>query len=164
MLIRFDIRNQINNVQGRGGARRFGSRNTPAQMSQRGSVEMVRDMYEAFNRGELPLASFTTDFELDATDVSPDATGVMRGIKAVEGEMQAYWKTFDGFRVELEEVIHADDERVVGVVRDRGRIPGSDAEISNRFFNVFTFRDGRITRLSFHTDRSSALEAAGLLE
>jgi ketosteroid isomerase-like protein len=126
-----------------------------------GSVELVRDMYAAFNRGESPLASFTADFELDTTDVTPDGT-VVRGTEAAESEMQAYWKNFDDFRVEMEEVIHADDERVVGVVRDRGRLPGSDAEISNVFFNVFTFRDGRIARLSFHTDRSSALAAAGL--
>jgi ketosteroid isomerase-like protein len=117
-------------------------------MSQ-GSVEIVRDVYEAFNRGESPLASFTADFELDATDVTPDGI-VVRGFEAANGEMQAYWNTFD--------------ERVVGIIRDRGRIPGSDAEVSNRFFNVFTLRDGRIARLSFHTDRNRALAAAGLLE
>ena len=58
-------------------------------------------MYEAFNRGEVPLASFNTDFELDATDASPDATDVVRGIEAVQSEMQAYWKNFDDFRVDL---------------------------------------------------------------
>jgi ketosteroid isomerase-like protein len=131
-------------------------------MSQR-NVEILRDTYAAFNRGEMPLASFTTDFELDATDASPDG-GVMRGVKAVESEMQVYWSSFNDFHVEIEEVIHADDERVVCVVRDRGRIPGSDAELSSRFFNVFTFREGKVTRLSFHTDRNSALVAAGLLE
>ena len=61
-------------------------------------------------------------------------------------------------------MIQADDERVVCVVRDGGRISGSDAEVSNQFFNVFTFRDGRITRLSFYTDMNRALAAAGLLE
>ncbi len=129
-------------------------------MSQR-SVEILRDMYEAFNRGEWPVASFSTDFELDATDAAPDGS-VVRGVEAVASEMQAYWNSFDDFRVDIEEVIHADDERVVCVVRDRGRIRGSDAEVSNRFFNAFTFRDGRIARLSFHTDMSRALAAAGL--
>jgi ketosteroid isomerase-like protein len=129
-------------------------------MSQE-NVEIVRVTYEAFNRGESSLASFTTDLELDTTEVSPDGS-IVRGAEAAESEMQAYWKTFDDFRVAVEEVIHADDECVVCVVRDRGRLPGSDAEISNRFFNVFSFRDGRIARLSFHTDRSRALEAAGL--
>jgi ketosteroid isomerase-like protein len=130
-------------------------------MSQE-NVKIVRDIYEAFNRGEPSLASFTAGFELDPTDVSPDGS-VVRGTEAAS-EMQAYWETFDDFRVEVEEVIHADDEHVVCVVRDWGRIPGSGAEVSNRFFNAFTFRDGRITRLSFHTDKNRALEAAGLSE
>ena len=123
----------------------------------------MRDVYEVFNRGGWPVASFTEDFELDTTDASPDGT-VVRGAEAVASEMQAYWKSFDDFRVDLEEVVHADDELVVGVVRDQGRIAGSGAELSNRFFNVFTIRDGRIARMSFHTDRSGALAAAGLLQ
>jgi len=132
-------------------------------MSER-NVELVRRLYANFAAGEeTPLASFTADFELDATDVAPDGS-VVRGIEAAEAEMQSYWNTFDDFHVEIEEVIHADDEHVVCVVRDGGRIRGSDAEVSNRFFNVFTFCDGRIARQSFHTDRNRALAAAGLLE
>jgi hypothetical protein len=38
------------------------------------------------------------------------------------------------------------------------------AEVWNRFFHVRTLRDGRIVRLSIHTDRNRALEAAGLSE
>ena len=41
---------------------------------------------------------------------------------------------------------------------------GTDAEVWNRFFHVWTFRDGRIVRLSVHTGRNRSLEAAGLSE
>ena len=41
---------------------------------------------------------------------------------------------------------------------------GSDAKVSNRFFHVFSFRDGKVARISAHRDRSRALEAAGLRE
>jgi hypothetical protein len=41
-------------------------------------------------------------------------------------------------------------------------IRGSDAALSNRFFHVWTFEAGRILRLSVHTERSRALDAAGL--
>ncbi len=34
----------------------------------------------------------------------------------------------------------------------------------NRFFHVWTFGDGKIVRLSLHTDKNQALEAAGLPE
>ena len=59
---------------------------------------------------------------------------------------------------------HADEEQVVTCVRDGGRIKGSDAEVWNRFFHVWTFGDGKIVRLSIHTDKNRALEAAGLRE
>jgi ketosteroid isomerase-like protein len=78
--------------------------------------------------------------------------------------MRPYWETFEAFHVEIEEVIHADEVQVVDLVRDGGRMKGSDAEVWNRFFHVWTFRDGKVVRVSIHTDRSSALEAAGLSE
>ena len=61
-------------------------------------------------------------------------------------------------------MIYADEGRVVNVVRDGGRMRGTDAEVWNRFFHLWTFRDRRIVRLSIHTDRSRALEVAGLSE
>ena len=78
--------------------------------------------------------------------------------------MREYWQTFEAYRVEIDEVIYADEGRVVDVVRDGGRVKGTDAEVWNRFFHVWTFRDGRIVRPSNHTDRDRALEAAGLSE
>ena len=128
-------------------------------------METVRKLYESVVATlELPPELHTPDFELDVSDVSMEVASVVRGVKAGEGAMRPYWETFDDFHVEIEEVIHADEERVVDVVRDGGRIRGSDAEVSNRFFHVWTFRDGKIARLSIHTDRNRALEAAGLQE
>ena len=75
-----------------------------------------------------------------------------------------YADTFERFHVELEEVIHADEEHVVTAVRDGGLVKGSTAEVWNRFFHVFTFRHGKIARWSTHTERSQALEAVGLRE
>ena len=66
--------------------------------------------------------------------------------------------------VELMEVIHADERLVVTAARDGGRLKGSDAEVWNDFFHVWTFRDGKVTRHSSHSKRSQALEAAGLSE
>jgi hypothetical protein len=64
----------------------------------------------------------------------------------------------------MEELIHADERQVVTAVRDGGRMRGSDAEVWNRFFHVWTFGDREIIRLSIHTDRNRTLEAAGLSE
>jgi ketosteroid isomerase-like protein len=61
-------------------------------------------------------------------------------------------------------VIHADERLVVTAARDGGRLKGSDAEVWNDFFHVWTFRNGKVTRRSSHGMRSHALEAAGLSE
>lgn len=86
------------------------------------------------------------------------------GTEAAQEAFLTYWETFDGFHVEIEEVIHADEERVVTAVRDGGRLKGSEAEVWNRFFHVYAFRERKIVRLSIHTDKDRALEAARLRE
>jgi ketosteroid isomerase-like protein len=128
----------------------------------RENVETVRRTYEGVNaRLEAPRELYHPDYELDVRDVAADF-GVVGGFEASTDALRSYWETFEDFQVEVEEVIHADDEHVITAVRDGGRMKGSDAEVWNRFFHVTTFRDGKIVRLSIHTDRNRALEAVGL--
>ena len=129
------------------------------------NIEVVEGAYERVNATlELPQELFDPEWELDITDVSADAVGVLRGLEATEA-MRPYWETFEAFHVEIKELIHADEVQVVDVVRDGGQIKGSEAEVWNRFFHVWSFGgDGKIVRLSIHTERSRALEAAGLSE
>ena len=132
-------------------------------MSQE-NVEVVRRAYEGVNaRLRSPPELFGPDYEVDASEVAPDL-GVVQGYEPSNEAFLPYWKTFDAFHVEIEEVIHGDEGRVVTAVRDGGRMKGSDAEVWNRFFHVWTFANGKIVRLSIHTDRNRALEAAGLSE
>src|SRR5687767_2946509 len=131
------------------------------QMSHE-NVEIVRLNYETVTATlQLPAELFHADFEVDATTVGA-GVGVTRGLEAAQGFLREYWETFENFRVELEEIIHADDEQVVTVVRDGGRIRGGEAETWSRFFHVWGFDDGKIARLSIHIERNRALEAAGL--
>ena len=128
------------------------------------NVQTVRRVYEGVSaRLEVPRELFDPDYEFDNTELWPDVAKVL-GFDAAQEAMREYWDTFDAYRVEIAEVIHADEGRVVDVVRDGGRMRGSDAEVWNRFVHVWTFRDGRIVRLSVHTDLDRAFEAAGLEE
>ena len=130
-------------------------------MSQE-NVEIVRRAFEVVNaRLEFPRELFHPDYELDLTD---SAGPVLQGIGAAQETMREYWETFDDFQYEIEEVIHADEKHVVVSVRDGGRMKGSGAEVWTRFFDVVTLREDKIVRLSAHTDRNRALEAAGLKE
>lgn len=128
----------------------------------RENVNLVRRTYETFVAcHEPPWELFTDDAKMDATGASPDIL-VIRSRPEAQAALHAYAETFERYHVELEEVIHADEERVVTAVRDGGRVKGSDAELWNRFFHVFTFRRGKIAGWSTHTDRQTALDAAGL--
>lgn len=128
------------------------------------NVETVRRVYEGVNaRLEAPRELFDPGYEFDNTELWPDVVEVL-GFEAAQEAMREYWETFEAYHVEIEEVIYADEGRVVDVVRDGGRMRGTDAEVWNRFFHVWTLRDGRIVRLSIHTDRNRSLEAAGLSE
>ena len=130
-------------------------------MSQE-NVEIVRRIFhEATARLAFPRELFDADYEADLTDVG---AGVLQGYEASQDVLAPYWQTFEDFHIDVEEVIHADEGQVVTAVRDGGRIRGSDAEVWNRFFHVWTFGDGKIVRLSIHTDKNRALEAAGLRE
>jgi ketosteroid isomerase-like protein len=128
------------------------------------NVETVRRVYERVNaRMEVPPELFDPDYEFDNTELWPDIAGVL-DFKAAQDVMREYWETFEAYHVDIDEVIHADEGRVVNFVRDGGRMRGTDAEVWNRFVHVWTLRDGKIVRLSVHTDRDRALEAAGLSE
>jgi ketosteroid isomerase-like protein len=130
-------------------------------MSQE-NVEAVRRIYERVTASmEWPEELFDADFESDMRELG---VGALLRLDATQEALREYFETFDDFHVEMEELIHADGEHVVNTIRDGGRIRGSDAEVSNRYFHVWTFGDARIVRLSVHTERKRALEAAGLRE
>jgi ketosteroid isomerase-like protein len=63
----------------------------------------------------------------------------------------------------VDELIDAGD-RVVVLVRNRGRRHDMEAEVEIITASVWEFRDGRIVRAEFFGDRAEALEAAGLRE
>ena len=129
-------------------------------MSQE-NVETVRRAYESITATRrLGPALFDEHFEHDTTQLTGGT--ITHGCDVAEELLRDYWETFEDFRSELEELIHAGQKQVVTACCDHGRIREGGGEVSNRFFHVLTIGEGRITHLSVHTDRSRALEAAGL--
>jgi ketosteroid isomerase-like protein len=131
-------------------------------MSQE-NVEIVRRIYDGVNADRVPPELFDADYEMDLTQFSVDFR-VLQGYDAAQRALTSYWETFEDFRTELDEVIHADERQVVTAIRDGGRVKDGDAVVWNRFFQVWTLRDGKAIRLRVYTDKVRALEAAGLRE
>lgn len=126
---------------------------------------MVRRAYEAFNRGdrETMIADLDPSFEYVPTGVLPDTVSVARGPEGYVEFAGWLWDQFDDVRVELNELMDADD-KVVAAVTLRGRGRQSGVETSWHLWHVWTFRQAKVVHGRAFTDRAEALEAARLSE
>jgi ketosteroid isomerase-like protein len=129
-------------------------------MSQE-KVDVVRAMYDAFNRGD-------TDAILELADpaVSVDDHGVIdgatyQGRDGVLRFLAFQAEAFSAQSVELEELIETGDE-IVAVIRLRGEGPLSRIPLEGRFSHVWQIAGGTVRRLRVYATKQEALEAAGL--
>jgi ketosteroid isomerase-like protein len=87
-----------------------------------------------------------------------------RGIPATARVWDDYLKWAEDYRVALQGVTDIGDDRVYATLTLVGKAKAGGEPMNAQFFDVFTLRDGLITRLEEYPDRAKALEAAGLPE
>ena len=139
------------------------------------NVEIVRKMYEAFNRalaqenveiarGDMDalLDFWDPEFELHDFADSPVVLGEVRG-----PEVWVRWieQVTDAAEIQFqpEQLIEAGDRVVIPLrMLARGKISGVRTEFD--LVVVSTLRNGRIARSEVYRDRAQALEAVGLQE
>jgi ketosteroid isomerase-like protein len=132
-------------------------------MSQE-NVDIVRRIYAgAVNQPEAIRPLYASDYVMDLRDIGPDI-GVVRGFDASNEALRSYFDSFESFHIDIDEVIAADEDQVLLVIHDGGRVAGAATEIQNRRFHLWRFREGKVVRFSAHSERDRALEAAGLSE
>ena len=85
------------------------------------------------------------------------------GPEAVRDFFRTWAGTFDDWGYEAEETIDAGPSVFV-CLRQWGRGKGSGVAVDNRFWQVWTFQNGKVIRYQGFTDKAEALEAAGLRE
>jgi ketosteroid isomerase-like protein len=78
--------------------------------------------------------------------------------------VRTWTETFDDLVLEAEEIIDADNDRVVVIVHASGTGKASRALVDARYGAVYTLEGGRIVRLDFFPRPDQALEAVGLRE
>src|SRR6476660_10524494 len=135
-------------------------------MSQ-ANVEMVRELYEAFNRGELDayLSMLDPDFAWQGPREIPDLAGAHRGPEGVRRYLNKLTEVFNDYRMVPEEFIDAGGDRVLVLAREGGRGKGSGIAVqTNPTSHLWTVRDGRPGRLDSYWERTDALRAVGLAE
>jgi ketosteroid isomerase-like protein len=138
-------------------------------MSQE-NVEIVRRALDGFLSAGYDLGNVEDFFEVydpgiefDISRTNPEAQ-VHRGRDGIIEALEQWVGTWDAYEAEALELIDTAPDRVVTVIRERGRLKGSDAWVEHTRGAVWTIKDQRITRYEEHQDRSQALEAAGLSE
>jgi ketosteroid isomerase-like protein len=134
-------------------------------MSQE-NVKTVLDATAAFNRGDLDTWSeyWTDDIDHRAMEGAIDDRGPIHGKDALRAYVQDWLDTFDDFRFEPVELIDAGEDKVIAVMRIRGRAKLSGVETDLTYAALYTIRDAQIARGREYAARDEALEAAGLRE
>jgi ketosteroid isomerase-like protein len=132
-------------------------------MSQE-NVEVVRRMLDQARQDpEVMFGMLADDVEWDTKDLALPGPSTRFGPDGVRGFFRDWVGAFEAWGYEAEELIDAGEATVV-CLRQWGRGKGSGATVENRFWGVWTVRDGKVVRATHHREKAQALEAAGLRE
>jgi uncharacterized protein len=135
----------------------------------RENVELVRRVYEAYERGDFPavFAAYDPEIEWNVGRVASAGLGFdplyvgHDGVRSFWRQWVSAWETTS---FEYEEFIDAGEQVVVLLSqRMRGRTSGIELEW-NSYAQVWTVREGKLVRTEFFPTRAEALEAVGLRE
>ncbi len=89
---------------------------------------------------------------------------VYEGLEEARGFIRDWTAEFDEWKIEIEAVHDAGGDRVVGILRQRGRSRLSGLPVDMLLAQVWTIRDGLETRMEMYGDVDRALKAVGLAE
>ena len=127
-------------------------------------LELVREIYTAWEAGDFRSAAWAhPEIEYVQNDgLLGDAT---RGVPAMTEAFRDWLRAWDGWRVEADDYLSLDDERVLVPFHfsARGRASGLEVgQIWTEGATLFHVRDGRVTRLVQYLKRERALVELGL--
>jgi ketosteroid isomerase-like protein len=138
-------------------------------MSQE-NVEIVRRLFEIFRDG-VRRGDFVAGF--DAELVSEDlewiavpgvGLGTYRGREGFIEFMRVWTDNFEGWWIELEDLIDAGSDRVVAIYRQTATGRASGVPVEFHQGSIHDLQDGRVIRIRHYPTPAEALEAAGLSE
>jgi uncharacterized protein len=120
-------------------------------------VETLKQAYGSLNRGDLSvvLELLDPDIEWHEPAFSPHA-GSHRGRDSFERFVRGWLESFDGFRVEPEQVVERGDQ-LVAIVRQTGTGRASGLPVETRLAHVWTVVNGRAVRWEAVPDPEAAL-------
>jgi ketosteroid isomerase-like protein len=130
------------------------------------NVEIVRSVYAEWEQGNLAAAVELFDPGIVFESFMPDSSEriVSRGHHEIESFMRDFLVETRDYRMKGEIFREAGKDKVFVEGRQATIGRRSGVAIDGPAFWVWMFRNGKVVRLIFETDRRKALEAAGLSE
>jgi ketosteroid isomerase-like protein len=131
------------------------------------NVEAIRRVYEAMAKGDFWAAGEVFDPEI-MWEWSPSLAGLTgtatyHGIDAVVAATLDFFKAWDWYRQEAEQLIEIGDD-VLAITRTHARMKGSELDVEDKIGEVWTLRGGKVIRYKAYDTPAEALEAAGLAD
>jgi ketosteroid isomerase-like protein len=114
------------------------------------NVELLRNTYEAFGRGDVPtvMSVFAEDIEWNAPEVLPHG-GKARGLEEVGAFFGRLASTWEGLNLEFD-ALFGSEEHVCAVGRAEGSLNG--VQTGYGFVHVWTVADGVCRRFDEFVD------------
>jgi ketosteroid isomerase-like protein len=128
------------------------------------NVEIVARGYAEFAAtGDFSEERSDPDFVWDMSTFSgwPEKK-VYEGVEGSREFIATWTEPWDEWQLEVEELIDAGPEYVIGVLRQRGTSKATGLEVDMQFAQLWTIRDGKYLRMRMYADPDEARRAAGL--
>jgi ketosteroid isomerase-like protein len=122
------------------------------------NIEIVGRAIDAWNQRDLQAALEVMHPQCEVRGVEVRET--LRGHDGVTAGFRDWFEAFEEFTIEPENFI-AHGDRVLVPMRQRARGKGSGLEIEQRFYQLFTLRDGMVFRFEEYTEEADAWKALG---
>lgn len=131
-------------------------------MPPESNLDVLRNFVEAFNRRDVDLVAsdLSPDLELHEWPEAPGAQSY-RGPDGVRRALEVWFDAWEWMKVEITDTEEIGDQILV-TLHQRAKGKGSEVEVEIDSYSVYTFDDGKVTRMELFLNRDDALQAAGL--
>ena len=122
------------------------------------NIEIVGRLIDAWNRRDLDGALEAMHPNCEVRPV--EARETLRGHDGVAAAFRDWFEAFEEFTIEPEDFI-ANGDRVLVPMRQRARGKGSGLALEERFYQLFTLREGMVFRFEEYSEEAAARTALG---